>query len=32
MKRLVMTREDPTEAPKIDAEIAAHLKELGYGG
>lgn len=33
MKRLTTTlREQQTEAAKLDAAIAAKLKELGYGG
>jgi type I restriction enzyme M protein len=33
MKRLVATlREQQAEAAKLDAAIAANLKELGYGG
>jgi len=33
MKRLVaQLREQQAEAPKLDAAIAANLKELGYGG
>jgi hypothetical protein len=30
--RIAMTREQQTEAAKLDAAIAANLKELGYGG
>ena len=33
MKRLTATlRERQTEAAKLDAAIAANLRELGYGG
>ena len=33
MKRLAATlREQQTEAAKLDAAIAANLRELGYGG
>ena len=33
MKRLTITlREQQKEAAKLDAAIAANLKELGYGG
>ena len=33
MKPLTATpREQRTEAARLDAEIAANLKELGYGG
>ena len=33
MKRLTATqREQQVEAAKLDAAIAANLKELGYGG
>jgi type I restriction enzyme M protein len=33
MKRLTTTlRQQQTEAAKLDATIAANLKELGYGG
>ena len=33
MKRLTATlREEQAEASKVDAPIAADLKELGYGG
>ena len=33
MKRLATTlREQQSEATKLDAAIAANLKELGYGG
>ena len=33
MKRLIATlREQQSEASKLDAAIAANLKELGYGG
>jgi type I restriction enzyme M protein len=33
MKRLTVTlREQQAEAAKLDAAIAANLKELGYGG
>ena len=33
MRRLVATlREQQTEAAKLDAAIAANLRELGYGG
>jgi hypothetical protein len=29
--RIAMTREQQAEAAKLDAAIAANLKELGYG-
>jgi hypothetical protein len=29
--RIAMTREQKAEAAKLDAAIAANLKELGYG-
>ncbi len=29
---LVMAREQQAEAPRLDAAIAANLRELGYGG
>lgn len=32
MQWLVVTREPVTEAAKLDAPVAANLKELGYGG